>query len=201
MKGKFITLEGIDGAGKSTHAPWLVDRLRSPGREVKLTREPGGTAVGEKLRGLALNCSMHVETEALLMFAARCQHLHEVIWPALAAGTWIVSDRFADASYAYQGGGGGLAGEKIEALARWVHPDFAPDLTLLFDLPTEIAGGRITKPRGGDRFERQDDDYFQRVRTSYRQRALANPRRIHIIDASQAPDNVRKQLENSIAGL
>ncbi|MBC7945332.1 MAG: dTMP kinase [Burkholderiales bacterium] len=199
--GKFITLEGLDGAGKSSHAEWLLDHLRAGGRDVKLTREPGGTALGEKLRELLLGRSMHLTTEVLLMFAARNQHLHELIWPALTAGTWIVSDRFTDASYAYQGGGGGLVLEKIEALERWVHPGFEPDLTLLFDLPPEIARARTSKARAADRFEQKTVEYFQRVRAVYLQRAAASAGRIRVIDAAQAPDLVRQQIEEEIGNL
>lgn len=199
--GKFITLEGIDGAGKSSHAQWLLDRLRAGGREVRLTREPGGTALGEKLRELLLERGMHLETEALLMFAARNQHLHELIWPALAAGTWVVSDRFTDASHAYQGGGGGLAAEKIDALERWVHPGFEPDLTLLFDLGPEIARDRTSRARAADRFEQETIEYFRRVRAVYLQRAAASAGRIRVIDSAQAPDAVRQQIEQAIGGL
>ena len=199
--GKFITFEGIDGAGKSSHAEWLLDRLRSTGHDVKLTREPGGTALGEKLRELLLERSMHVETEALLMFAARSQHLHELIWPSLTTGTWIISDRFSDASYAYQSGGGRLAEAKIEALERWVHPGFKPDLTLLFDLPPEIARDRTSKARPADRFEQKTVEYFQRVREVYLRRAAASAGRIRIIDSAQATDVVRQQIEQSIGNL
>lgn len=201
MKGKFITLEGIDGAGKSSHAASLCAMLRAHEREVRLTREPGGTPLGEALRELALNRNMHVETELLLMFAARSQHLHEVIWPALETGAWVVSDRFSDASYAYQGGGGGIAQAKIEALESWLHPGFAPDRTLLFDLPADIARRRARRSRAADRFERQDADYFERVRQRYLQRAKREPDRIRVIDATQPFDIVARQIEHSIADL
>src|SRR5512135_15340 len=133
-RGRFITLEGIDGAGKSTQLAWLLEFLRGLGLEAVATREPGGTALGEKLREILLHQGMHLETEALLMFAARREHIETLIRPALEAGRWVVSDRFTDATFAYQGGGRGLAREKIEALEQWVHPALQPDLTLLFDL-------------------------------------------------------------------
>ena len=143
MRGKFITLEGIDGAGKSTHHGWLVDALRQRGITLVATREPGGTPLGEKLRGLLLTESMHLETEALLMFAARREHLDKLILPALERGDWVLSDRFSDASFAYQGGGRGLSREKLETLEAWVQGDLLPDLTLLFDVPTEVARARL----------------------------------------------------------
>ncbi|MDD5330139.1 MAG: dTMP kinase, partial [Sulfuricella sp.] len=136
---KFITLEGVDGAGKSTHLNWLAERLRSQGKPVLVTREPGGTPLGEALRELLLHQAMHLETEALLMFAARREHLDKVILPALAQGTWVISDRFTDASFAYQGGGRGLDEARLQILEQWVQKDLQPDLTLLFDVPLEIS--------------------------------------------------------------
>ena len=143
MKGKFITFEGIDGAGKSSHVEWLAEHLRARGRVVHVTREPGGTELGEKLRALLLNEPMHLETETLLMFAARREHLARLIEPALARGEWVVCDRFSDATFAYQGGGRGLDRSKFLTLEHWVHGHVQPDLTLLFDLPLEIARERI----------------------------------------------------------
>ena len=140
---KFITFEGVDGAGKSTHLAWFVDTLRERGIEVLVTREPGGTPLGERLRELLLNQAMHAETETLLMFAARLEHIEQVIKPALQRGTWVISDRFSDASFAYQGGGRGVPLAKLEQLERWVHPDFQPDLTVLFDIPVEVARQRL----------------------------------------------------------
>lgn len=194
--GKFITLEGIDGAGKSTHHAWLVERLVRSGRDVVATREPGGTPLGEKLRVLLLSEPMHLETEALLMFAARREHLDKLIFPALKAGKWIVSDRFTDATYAYQGGGRDLCREKLEILERWVQGDFQPDLTLLFDLPTEIACERLAKTSNNpDRFEQESRHFFEKVRTAYLDRAARNPDRIKIIDARQRLDEIQKQLD------
>lgn len=199
MRGKFITLEGIDGAGKSTHHAWLIDFLKRQGREVVATREPGGTPLGEKLRALLLSEPMHIETEALLMFAARREHLDKLIQPALAAGKWVVSDRFADASYAYQGGGRGLAPEKIMALESWVQAGFQPDLTIVFDLPTEIACERLAKTGNApDRFEKETQGFFERVRNTYLQRAGAEPGRIKVIDSRESISNIQKLLENII---
>ena len=134
---KFITFEGVDGAGKSTHLTWFAEVLRQRGREVVVTREPGGTPVGERLREILLSQTMHAETEALLMFAGRLEHIECVIKPALNRGAWVISDRFSDASFAYQGGGRGVIRSKLEQLEQWVHQDFQPDLTLLFDIPVE----------------------------------------------------------------
>lgn len=199
MRGKFITLEGIDGAGKSTHHAWLIDFLKRQGREVVATREPGGTPLGEKLRALLLSEPMHIETEALLMFAARREHLDKLIQPALAAGKWVVSDRFADASYAYQGGGRGLAPEKIMALESWVQAGFQPDLTIVFDLPTEIACERLAKTGNApDRFEKETQGFFERVRNTYLQRAGAEPGRIKVIDSRESISNIQKLLESII---
>jgi len=199
MRGKFITLEGIDGAGKSTHHGWLVDFLRRQGRDVVATREPGGTELGEKLRALLLSETMHLETEALLMFAARREHLEKLILPALSAGKWVVSDRFTDASYAYQGGGRGLAVEKIRALESWVQGDFAPDLTLVFDLPTDMAYERLLKTgQAADRFEQETRDFFQRVRESYLQRAGSFPARMKVIDSTRSPEEIQKTLQEIV---
>ena len=199
-RGKFITLEGIDGAGKSTHLAWLVDFLKFHGKDVVATREPGGTPLGEKLRALLLSEPMHLETEALLMFAARREHLEKLILPALAGGKWVVSDRFTDASYAYQGGGRGLAPEKIMALERWVQGDFHPDITFVFDLPTETACDRLAKTGDApDRFERETQAFFERVRQSYLQRAVAEPSRIKVIDSNQSIAEIRKLLENIVS--
>jgi len=199
MRGKFITLEGIDGAGKSTHHGWLVDFLRRQGRDVVATREPGGTELGEKLRALLLSETMHLETEALLMFAARREHLEKLILPALSAGKWVVSDRFTDASYAYQGGGRGLAVEKIRALESWVQGDFAPDLTLVFDLPTDMAYERLLKTgQAADRFEHETRDFFQRVRESYLQRAGSFPARMKVIDSTRSPEEIQKTLQEIV---
>lgn len=200
MRGKFITLEGIDGAGKSTHHAWLVEHLKKSGKEVVATREPGGTPLGEALRSLLLSESMHLETEALLMFASRREHLDKLIFPSLEAGKWVVSDRFTDASYAYQGGGRNLKEEKIEALEQWVQGEFQPDLTLLFDLPPDVACARLAKTGNHpDRFEKESQQFFQRVRNNYLDRAERFHERIKIIDAAQELDNIYKQLEEVIS--
>lgn len=202
MRGKFITLEGIDGAGKSTHHAWLTDFLKRQGKEVVATREPGGTPLGEKLRTLLLSEPMHLETEALLMFAARREHLDKLILPALAAGNWVISDRFTDASYAYQGGGRGLAPEKIMALEHWVQDGFQPDLTFIFDISTEIACQRLAKAGNApDRFEQETRGFFERVRESYLQRAVAEPERIKVIDSAQCIDRIQKILEEFVATI
>lgn len=202
QRGKFLTLEGIDGAGKSTHIDWLVEFLRRRGHRVVQTREPGGTPLGEKLRALLLNEPMHLETEALLMFAARREHLERVIWPALQRGDWVVCDRFTDASFAYQGGGRGLAVEKLEQLERWVQGGFQPDLTLLFDLPVELAMQRIAgTARRLDRFEQEEGDFHRRVRSAYLARAQQMPARIRVIDAGQSREQVKNQLEKILLSI
>jgi len=198
-QGKFITLEGIDGAGKSTHLPWITEVLRGRGKEVVTTREPGGSPLGERLREILLSQTMHLETEALLMFAARREHLDKLIMPALERGAWVVSDRFSDATYAYQGGGRGLAEGRIEQLENWVHSDFQPDLTLLFDLPPEIACQRMASSGAPpDRFEREAQDFFTAVRSVYLDRALRNPHRICVIDAAETIYQIKEKLENII---
>lgn len=202
MTGKFISLEGIDGAGKSTHHAWLVDYLRSQGKSVVATREPGGTPLGEKLRTMLLSESMHLETEALLMFAARKEHLDKVILPALRRGDWVVSDRFTDASFAYQGGGRGLSLQKLTQLEQWVQEGFEPDLTFLFDVPTETARSRLqTTGQALDRFEQEQQAFFERVRQTYLDRARHEPRRIIRIDATQTLNEIRVQLEKQIASI
>ena len=202
MSGKFITLEGIDGAGKSTQIAWLAQRLAQGGREVVVTREPGGTPLGERVRELVLHQAMHPESEALLMFAARSEHLHQLIRPALARGAWVLCDRFTDASIAYQGGGRGLPLERLEALERWVHGDLQPHLTLLFDLPPEVSRARLTGSGSSpDRFEQEQAEFFARVRDAYLVRAARYPARIHVIDASLAPAEIQKQLEICITNL
>lgn len=199
MRGKFITLEGIDGAGKSTHHAWLVEFLRQRGKTVVATREPGGTPLGEKLRELLLSQPMHLETEALLMFAARREHLDKVILPALERGDWVVSDRFTDASFAYQGGGRGLASAKLEALEAWVQGDFQPDLTLLFDAPTEVASARLAAAGNApDRFEQEQQAFFERVRQAYLDRAKREPQRIARIDSTRSIEEIAKLLEDVV---
>ncbi|WP_300294687.1 dTMP kinase [Nitrosomonas sp.] len=187
QRGKFITFEGIDGAGKSTHLAWLEHYLQDKGLEVVVTREPGGTALGEALRQLLLDHrqAMHPETEALLMFAARREHLDKVILPALDRGAWVISDRFTDASFAYQGGGRGMSTEKLEKLEQWVQAEFSPDLTLYFDVPVTLSRERVQSARVADRFERETDSFFERVRQAYLQRARQFPQRIWVVDGSQ----------------
>jgi dTMP kinase len=184
--GRFITLEGVDGAGKSTHLGFVAERLQALGHEVVVTREPGGTPLGETLRELLLHRDMDAGTELLLMFAARQQHLAELIRPALARGAWVVSDRFTDASYAYQCGGRGIDAARVAALENWVQQGFAPDLTLLFDVPAEVAESRRSAARAADRFEREADSFFNRVRQAYLVRAQAEPERIRVLDARQS---------------
>jgi dTMP kinase len=201
-RGRFISFEGIDGAGKSTQHAWAVDYLRAQGRTVVATREPGGTPLGEKLRALLLSEPMNLETEALLMFAARREHIAEVIEPALARGDWVVCDRFVDASFAYQGGGRGLSWEKLESLAQWVLGDLQPDLTLIFDAPVAIAQQRLHAATANpDRFEQEQAAFFERVRAAYLRIAAENPDRVRLIDATQTPNHINKVLENIIATL
>ena len=202
MRGKFVTLEGVDGAGKSTHLDWIARRLQAAGKKVLVTREPGGTPLGEELRELLLARPMHLETETLLMFAARREHLDKLILPALAAGNWVVSDRFTDATFAYQGGGRGLDLGRIETLEQWVHQGLQPDLTLVFDLSVEEGKRRrVAATSQPDRFEREDLDFFARVRAVYLARAERYPQRIQLIDASQTVEDIRKSLEDIILTL
>jgi len=195
MTGKFITFEGIDGAGKSTHLDWLTKHLREQGHAVVVTREPGGTPLGEKLREILLNQPMHLETEALLMFAARREHLDKVIRPALNAGKWVISDRFSDASFAYQGGGRGLDENKLLTLEQWVQDGLQPDLTLLFDVPVEVSRQRLANNVSLDRFEQEKQEFFQRVRENYLQRARKYSQRFRVIDATRSLDDIQKELE------
>ena len=202
MRGKFITLEGVDGAGKSTHLDWIARRIEAAGKDVAVTREPGGTPLGEELRKLLLAQPMHLETETLLMFAARREHLEQVILPALTAGKWVLSDRFTDATFAYQGGGRGLDLGRIEILENWVQQELQPDLTLVFDLTVEEAKRRrMAATSAPDRFEQEDLDFFARVRAVYLARADRYPQRIRLIDASRTVEDIRKSLEEIIATL
>jgi len=194
--GKFISFEGIDGAGKSTHIAFVADWLSAHGKPVISSREPGGTVLGEKLRDLLLHEKMHLETEALLMFASRREHIAQVIAPALARGDWVISDRFTDASFAYQGGGRGLDRAKMEALEQWVHPELQPDLTLLFDVPLEVARARLDATRTLDKFEQEQADFFQACRNEYLRRAAQFPNRIVVIDSTRSIDAIRAQLSS-----
>ena len=202
MRGAFITLEGIDGAGKSSHVGWIAERLRRPGREVVVTREPGGTPAGEKLRDLLLHDPMDVGTETLLVFAARQEHLARIIRPALERGSWVVCDRFTDASFAYQGGGRGFPTRKLETLEEWVQDGLQPDLTLFFDVPVSIGQARLKAAQAVyDRFEREDTGFHERVRAVYLKRAERFPRRFRVIDASRSLPEVRKSLEELIINI
>lgn len=194
MAGLFITLEGVDGAGKSSHVAWLGEYFQARGRSVRMTREPGGTLLGEKLRGIVLHDPMHPETEALIMFAARREHIEQVIRPALAAGDVVISDRFTDASFAYQCGGRGLDVAKLEQLEAWVQGTLQPDLTLLFDVPDEVASARLARAREPDRFEQEKSAFHTRVRAAYLARAQRFPERIRVIDGSQTLEGVRDAL-------
>lgn len=199
--GKFITLEGVDGAGKSTHLDYIADKIRSRDVELVVTREPGGTPLGEKLRALLLNDPMQPDTELMLMFAARAEHVAALIKPALARGAWVLSDRFADASYAYQCGGRGIDPARLESLENWTLSGFKPDLTLLFDVSTEVAESRRSQARAADRFEQEQADFFNRVRDAYLQRASAEPGRIKVIDASHSIDSIRAELDRIMEEL
>jgi dTMP kinase len=199
--GKFISFEGIDGAGKSTHIGFVAEFLRQRGKAVVSTREPGGTALGEKLRDLLLHEKMHLETEALLMFASRREHIAQVIAPALARGDWVISDRFTDASFAYQGGGRGLGLDKMEALERWVHPHLQPDLTLLFDVPLEVARARLDATRTLDKFEQEQSVFFSAARAAYLRRASEFPQRIRVIDSTRGIADIEATLSELLGKL
>ncbi|MEY4496039.1 MAG: hypothetical protein RL744_1103 [Pseudomonadota bacterium] len=203
LPGFFISFEGIDGAGKSTHIEAFSSLIkqRCSDREVVMTREPGGTQLGEQLRTLLLDAPMNLETEALLMFAARREHIAQVIEPALNAGKIVISDRFTDASFAYQGGGRGLSLQKLNALEQWVQgrPDgslLQPNLTFLFDLPGSIAESRRSKVRVPDKFEKMDLDFFEKVRQEYLRRAKADPQRFYLVDATKTPEAIWNELES-----
>jgi dTMP kinase len=201
MRGKFITLEGIDGAGKSTHLRWIARFLRGRGIRLKVTREPGGTATGEKLRRMVLGGGqlLHPETETLLMFAARREHLEKVIVPALRRGEWVLCDRFTDATYAYQSGGSRVAWGKIRALERWVQQGLQPDLTVLFDVSPAVGRRRAGRQRRPDRFEREREAYYRRVRAAYLRRARGSGGRVRVIDADGTLADVKKRLENILS--
>ncbi|HVO90628.1 MAG TPA: dTMP kinase [Casimicrobiaceae bacterium] len=204
-RGFFITLEGIDGAGKSTHVPWLVDCIAKRGVEVVATREPGGTPFGEVLREILLTRDLSHETQALLMFAGRREHVERVIGPALARGQWVLCDRFTDATYAYQGGGHGVAKDFIRELARRVHPNCNPDLTLLFDVPSDVSRQRLKRAENAgrelDKFEREAEDFFDRVRDAYLELARAEPQRFRVVDSTASVADVRARLADIIASL
>ncbi len=204
MRGRFITLEGLEGSGKSTNLAHLKARLEAAGKPVLVTREPGGTAIGEQIRELLLdhrNDGMHPDTELLLMFAARAQHVQQVILPALEAGTWVISDRFTDASYAYQGGGRGMPEERIAVLESFVQGALQPDLTIILDLPVATGLERAGKRSAPDRFEREQAAFFERVRQVYLTRAERWPARYRVIDAGRALPEVMVQLDHVIDGV
>ncbi|MBU6438653.1 MAG: dTMP kinase [Betaproteobacteria bacterium] len=201
-RGWFITLEGIDGAGKSSQFSAVVETLRGLGRAVVATREPGGTPLGERLRELLLNEPMSTSAEALLVFAARQEHVLHVIEPALLRGQDVVCDRFTDATLAYQGAGKGIPRDRLEALAQWVHPGLEPDLTLLLDLPAEVAAQRMqAQGRAADRFEREPQEFFARVRRQYLELAREQPRRWRVIDANRSLEEVREDVLQSLKSL
>ncbi|CAJ0738325.1 Thymidylate kinase [Ralstonia edaphis] len=205
MTGKFITFEGIDGAGKSTHLAWFAQQLQAKlaplGKKVVVTREPGGTPLGERLREVLLHERMHLETEALLMFAGRREHIAEVIQPALDAGDWVISDRFTDATFAYQGGGRGLAIDRLEVLEHWVQQGLQPTKTILFDLAPEIAAARLADARTPDKFEAESAQFFLRTRAEYLRRAAAEPDRFVVLNANRERTDIQKDLENVLATL
>ena len=201
MRGKFITLEGMDGAGKSTHIPDIIKLLELKGVKVISTREPGGTLLGEQLRTILLNEAMHPETETLLMFAARREHISQIIEPALARGAWVLSDRFTDATYAYQSGGRGVLANKVIELEAWVQGDLQPDLTLLFDVPVEVSVARLASARAPDKFERESAEFFTKIRNAYLDRANKNPNRFCMINSNQALDDVKVEVKNVISTL
>jgi dTMP kinase len=200
MRGKFLTLEGVDGAGKSTHQKFVADFVAPRAPHVIVTREPGGTDLAERLREAILHQAMTPVVETLLIFAARADHVARVIRPALEAGTWVVCDRFSDATLAYQGAGNGVPAELIERLGATAHPGLAPDRTLVFDCSYEISRKRL-EGKSLDRFERADRAFFERVRAAYLERARAEPARVRVIDASAAVPEIRKALERNLSDL
>lgn len=199
QKACFITLEGVDGAGKSTHFEWLKEILLHNGIDLVCTREPGGTALGEDLRKLLLHQPMQLKTEALLMFAARNEHWFNKIAPALAANKWVLCDRFTDSSFAYQGGGRKLGANNIQALVDWLGLDASPDFTFMFDLPLEIARTRLSNNRSqADRFEQEDYGFFERTRKAYLERLNLNPQRYKLIDAQKPIKQIQQDLKISL---
>ena len=197
-RGKFITIDGVEGAGKSTQIEFIYEYLKAKGANVILTREPGGTDVGEKIRTLLLSNStgkIHADTELMLMFAARNEHIQNKIMPALKHGDWVLSDRFTDASYAYQGGGRGLDVSRIKKLEQWVSKDFTPDMTLLLDVPVEIGMSRVESRGKKDRIELESTNFFNRVRQGYIDRSEQFPERIKLIDSSQTVEYTKQQIK------
>lgn len=202
MAGRFITLEGIDGAGKSSHLTFIAARINARGIEAVTTREPGGTTLGEKIRSIVLNEKMHGDTETLLMFASRTEQLAQIIKPALMRGAWVLCDRFTDSTFAYQCGGRGLPEPRIAAMEEWVHGDLQPDLTLLFDAPLAVARERLDKGTSiPDKFERETSDFFFNVRSAYLKRAAQFPQRIKVINSARSLVDVRAELVTLIDSL
>ncbi len=203
FKGRFITLEGGEGAGKSTNQEYIQQHLEQAGYDVMVTREPGGTELGERVRAVLLDpeSRMHADTELLLMFAARAQHLQEKVFPALERGTWVLCDRFTDATYAYQGGGRGLDMQRIEVLEQWVQSGFQPDMTLLFDISVEAGLERAGKRGKLDRFEQEKETFFNNVRRTYLNRAEQDPTRFRVIDAGRDLASVQAQLDTVLNEL
>jgi len=205
MNPKFISIEGIEGAGKSTQLAFIQRYLSDNDKQLTVTREPGGTDLGEQIRSLLLTptkTGMAVDTELLLMFSARAEHIAQVINPALSAGSWVLSDRFTDATFAYQGGGRGIDQQRIAELAQWTLNGLEPDLTLLFDLPVELGQQRVlSRNQGVDRFEQEKVDFFEKVRQCYLQRAQQDPQRIKIIDASQSIADIELQITRILQPL
>lgn len=203
MRGCFITLEGIDGAGKSTHLDWLARFLGERGIRVTVTREPGGTPLGERLREVLLHgaAKPHPEAETLLVFAARREHIAQVIEPALASGAWVLCDRFTDATYAYQSGGSGVAWSKVAELEQWVQQGLQPDLTVLFDVAPDIGLARAARGKSPDRFEREETGFYERARQAYLDRAREAPERIHVVNGAKPLIDVQKELEVILSGV
>jgi dTMP kinase len=200
-QGLFVTLEGVEGAGKSTLMAYIAEIFTNTGKNVIQTREPGGTKTGEQIRAILLdssNVGVTDDTELMLMFAARSQHISEIIKPALESGKVVICDRFTDASYAYQGGGRGIDTNRIEALESWVQQGLKPDLTLLFDLDVEIGLRRAGQRSEADRFEQEEINFFERIRECYLERAKSEPERFRTIDSSQSFDNVKQQIQDCL---
>ena len=204
MTGKFITIEGSEGVGKSSNIAFIENYLLDAGKDVLLTREPGGTELGESIRKLLLdakNTAMCSDTELLLMFAARAQHLDEVIRPALAVGKWVICDRFTDATYAYQGGGRGIDKSRIATLEHWVQNELQPDITVLLDMPVAVGLERASKRSAPDRFEQEKLAFFERVRSTYLLRARKHAERFRIVDAEPALATVQAQIRDIFDGI
>jgi dTMP kinase len=202
MRGRFLTVEGVDGAGKSTHLQFIADFVAARGRHAIVTREPGGTDLAEHLREAILTQAMAPEVETLLIYAGRADHVTRVIRPALEAGTWVICDRFSDATAAYQVAGKGVPAQFVDSLAAIAHPGLVPDRTLVFDCPYETAAKRLTASgKKLDRFEREDRAFFERVRGAYLARAKAEPARVRVIDATASLSDTRKALERHLSDL